>query len=320
MSSEINNTSKKSIFIFGDYLLMLIFPCAVSIWYYGLNAAKTLAVCIFTGFVFDFIFSLLIYKKYFAADLSTLCSSIMIALMMPSDISAYIPAFACGFAVAVIKIPFGGGMKAPFVPAASGFAFAAVCFKEAVFSYPAGRGSMFSTSIAYMLSQGRSMKMTVSNFLDIIIGNVRGPMGTGCILIFIACIVFLLIRRREALIATAGFLFTCLIFALVFPRSEGSLISSAVLELSAGSLFFASVFLLTDYSTLPRYKRDKLVYGIFCGVICMVMRRLAAFEEPVCFAVLLANAFSPLLDILTKRIMNLFSFNSHKKEAFTDVR
>ena len=319
MASETKNASKKSIYVFGDYLLMLIFPCAISVWYYGMSALKTLGISIFTGFIFDFILSLVIYKKYFAADLSTLCSSIMIALMMPADIPAYIPAFACGFAVSVIKIPFGGGMKAPFVPAASGFAFVAVCFKDAVFNYTTGRDCMYAESLASMLAQGRSMKMTAGNLLDILIGNFRGPMGTGCIFVLIACMVFLLIRRREALISTAGFLAACIAFALAFPRSEGSLISSAVLELSAGSLLFAGVFLLTDYSTLPGFKRDKLAYGIFCGIICMVMRRLAAFEEPVCFAVLLANAFSPLLDIFTKRLMSLI-YRKSRKEALTDVR
>ncbi len=297
---------------------MLIFPSAISVWYYGLPALRTLGISILTGFLFDFILSVIIYKKYFAADLSTLCSSIMIALMMPADIPVYIPAFACGFAVAVIKIPFGGGMKAPFVPAASGFAFVAVCFKDAVFNYTAGRDYMYSSSLASMLAQGRSMKITLANLMDILIGNIRGPMGTGCIIVFFACMIFLLIRRREALISTAGFLVTCIVFAIIFPRTEGSILSSVVLELSAGSLLFASVFLLTDYSTLPEYKRDKLAYGVFCGIICMVMRRLAAFEEPVCFAVLLANAFSPLLDIFTKRVLTFMHKNSRKKEVFSN--
>ena len=177
---------------------------------------------------------------------------------------------------------------------------------------------MYSSSLASMLAQGRSMKITLANLMDILIGNIRGPMGTGCIIVFFACMIFLLIRRREALISTAGFLVTCIVFAIIFPRTEGSILSSVVLELSAGSLLFASVFLLTDYSTLPEYKRDKLAYGVFCGIICMVMRRLAAFEEPVCFAVLLANAFSPLLDIFTKRVLTFMHKNSRKKEVFSN--
>ncbi len=303
MATENRSANKKSLNIFGDYLLMLIFPCVLSIWYYGAAAVRTLAVCIVTGFVCDFFGSIIIYKKYYAADLSSLCSSIMIALMMPADISFYIPMIACAFSVFVIKIPFGGGMKVPFVPAAAGFAFMAACFKEEIFAYTPGRPFMTGVSLGSALMHGGSMRMNGANILDIITGNICGPMGTGCIIVFVACIVFLLFRRREALLATAGFIGACILFALLLPRSNGSRISSVIMELSSGSLMFAAVFLLTDYSTLPASKRDKLVYGVFCGIICMSMRKLGVFEEPVCFAVLLANAFSPLLDILTRRVM-----------------
>ena len=58
MASDSKNVSKKSIYVFGDYLLMLIFPCAISVWYYGADALRTLGVSVVTGFVFDFILSL----------------------------------------------------------------------------------------------------------------------------------------------------------------------------------------------------------------------------------------------------------------------
>ena len=317
MAAENRTANRKSLNIFGDYLLMLIFPCVLSIWYYGVDAVRTLAVCILTGFVCDFFGSIIIYKKYYAADLSALCASIMIALMLPADIKAYIPAIASSFAVLVIKIPFGGGMKVPFVPAAAGFAFMAACFRDEIFAYTPGRPFMSGVSLGSTLMHGGSMRMTLANIIDIITGNISGPMGTGCIIVFITCLVFLLFRRREALLATAGFLAACILFALLLPRSNGSRIASVIMELSSGSLMFASVFLITDYSTLPASKRDKLVYGVFCGIICMSMRKLGVFEEPVCFAVLLANAFSPLLDIFTRRVMAFITPRINKSREVT---
>ena len=315
LASESKNSSLKSLNIFGDYLIMLVFPCALSAWYYGMPAVRTLAVTVVTGFICDFFGSILVYKKFYAADLSSFCASIMIALMMPAGIPAYIPVLAAAFSVMVIKIPFGGGMQAPFVPAAAGFAFVAVCFKDEVFTYLPGREYMGGVSLGSTLMHGGAMRMNGSNILDILTGNIAGPMGTGCIIVFAACMIYLLVRRREALLATAGFLGACIIFALVFPRSNGSRLAGMIMELSSGSLMFASVFLLTDYSALPAYRRDKLAYGIFCGIICMAMRKLGAFEEPVCFAVLLANAFSPLLDILTKRIMDFIAPRKQRREV-----
>ncbi|MBR6702271.1 MAG: RnfABCDGE type electron transport complex subunit D, partial [Clostridia bacterium] len=240
MATENNSSNRKSLSIFGDYLLMLVFPCVLSVWYYGVDAVRTLVVCIVTGFICDFFGSIIIYKKFYAADLSSFCTSIMIALMMPADIAFYIPVIACTFSVLVIKIPFGGGMKAPFVPAAAGFAFMAACFKDEIFAYTPVRPFMSGVSLGSTLMHGGSMRLNSANVLDMITGNICGPMGTGCIIVFAACIVFLLFRRKEALLATAGFLGACILFALLLPRSNGSRISSVIMELSSGSLMFAA--------------------------------------------------------------------------------
>lgn len=304
--------------IFGDYLLMLIFPVILSVWYYSTAALSVIAVCLVTSFVCDFIGSIIICKQYYLADFSSICTGLMIAMMMPAGIKLYVPVMACGFAVLVLKIPFGGGMRTPFVPAAAGFAFAAICFKNMVFDYTVGREYMTTVSLGSLLSNGSALRITGLNVLDILTGNIYGPMGSGCILVFIGCIIFLFIRRRSALLSTLGFIVSCVVFALIFPRSNGYSAASPVLELSAGSLMFASVFLVTDYATLPTHTPNKIVYGVFCGIITMTMRYLGAFEEPVCFAVLLSNAFSPLLNIVTDRFISFVSKGKKGEEVTAD--
>jgi len=59
---------------------------------------------------------------------------------------------------------------------------------------------------------------------------------------------------------------------------------------------FAAVFLITDPVTLPRKNLNKIFYGALCGLLCMAMRRMGAYEETVCFAVILANALRPIFD------------------------
>lgn len=325
MAGESGNTAIKSTRIFGDYLFMLMFPAVMSFWYYGFIALRTLAVCVITSIICDLAASMIMHRQYFALDYSATVSGIMIALMLPANAPVYVGALASMFAVLVIKIPFGGGMRAPFVPAAAGFASAAVCFKDQVFTYTDGRAYMTTASIASTLNAGSSMRITGASFIDVLTGNIYGPMGTGCVIVFIGCIVFLAIRRREALTATAGFLAAVAVSAIIFPRTSGPALffnrsfemiySSLVLEIASGSLLFAAVFLLTDYSTLPKNKLNKFVYGAFTGILCMVMRHLGAYEEPVCFAVLLGNAASPMLDILSDRLQEALSSKKNKREV-----
>lgn len=326
-NSEVNALSDKaqkpnivkSSRLFGDYLIMLIAPAVLAFLYYGERALSVLAVSIGTAFFCDAVASIVLKKTFYLKDLSGIYAGAAIAMMMPAGVPLYIPAFASAFAVLAAKIPFGS-VKTPFSPAAAGFAFAALCFKEEIFSYTENTSTKLlgSVSVGKMLSSGNALHLDAANYLDLIGGNVAGPMGTGCTVLMLGCCAYLFVRRRRALLATAGFIAACAVFAAVMPRINAPALTSFALELSAGSLMFAAVFIVTDPSTLPKKSLNRVIYGAVCGIICMGMRYLGAYEEPVCFAVLFANGFRPVIDSLLKRIPEI-KFNkkaaSVRKEA-----
>lgn len=291
------NTIKSSR-IFGDYIIMLIAPCIVALWYYGTRVLSVLAVSVFTALVCDFAACALLGKSFRIKDFSNIFIGAVIAMMMPASIPLYIPAAAAAFAVLAVKIPFGGALHAPFVPAAAGFAFVSVCFKDLVFSYAVDSSEKFlgSSSLASLLTNGNAVHLNAANAFDIITGNAAGPMGTGCIILLIGCCAYLFVRRKKALLATAGFLGACALYAALFPRINASLLTGVFLELSAGSLMFAAVFIVTDHATLPQNGINRIVYGAVCGIFCMAMRAFGTYEETVCFAVLLANGLRPVMD------------------------
>lgn len=313
MAENRSLSSKKARKVSFDYILMLALPALLSVWFYGLNAVKILCVSVAASVLCDAVFSIIVKKKYTIDDFSALCTGIIIALMMPAGIPLYIVVIASAFAILTVKIPFGGGLDPPFVPAAAGFSFAAFCFRDEVFSYTVGREMMEHTALTAMLNSGKSMRPDSSTVIDILSGNIAGPIGTGCIILIIGCAVYLFVTRRSSLLATAGFLFACTVFALIFPRTNSPRIFNLALELSSGSLMFAAVFLVTDHATIPKRKINKALYGFFTGVVCMSMRKLNAFSEPVCFAVILGNAFSPLLELLSDRITIVLTSDSSKK-------
>ena len=84
----------------------------------------------------------------------------------------------------------------------------------------------------------------------------------------------------------------------LFPRLLGptfrTRLISVGMELCAGSLLFAAVFLLPDPAIMPGRWYMRLAWGGMAAVLCMLLRFLGSFEEGVCFAVLLADAFLPL--------------------------
>ncbi len=296
-SSAKQNTVKSSR-IFGDYLVMIAAPCIVSLWYYGTHFLSVALTGVLTALVCDFGVKAILGKTFHLRDFSNIFIGLAIAVMLPAGIPLYVPAAAAAFAVIAVKIPFGGALHSPFVPSAAGFAFISICFKESVFDYSVASETRLlgAKSLGSMLSKGQSVYISAANVFDILAGNVAGPMGTGCGILMLACCVYLFMRRKTALLATLGFVAVCTVYAVVSPRINASALTSVVLELSAGSLMFAGVFLLTDHATLPQNGINRVIYGAVCGIICMAMRGAGVFEEPVCFAILLANGFRPVLD------------------------
>lgn len=312
--NALKQNTVKSSRVFGDYIIMLAAPCFVALWHYGTRVLSVLSVSILTALICDFAACALLGKGFRIKDFSNIFIGAVIAMMMPAGIPLYIPAAAAAFAVLAVKIPFGGALHAPFVPAAAGFAFVSVCFKEQIFSYTVNISDKFlgANSLGSLLSSGNSVHLNAANTFDIITGNVAGPLGTGCTILLVGCCAYLFVRRRRALLATAGFLGACAIYAALFPRINAPMLTSVILELSAGSLMFAAVFLVTDHATLPQNSFNRVVYGAVCGIFCMAMRAYGTYEEAVCFAILLANGLRPVLDSAFDALSQKASF---RKEA-----
>lgn len=301
---EIKQSTVKASRLYGDYLVMLLAPLILAVYHYGARVLAVVATGVISAMLADLLLCALLKKVFRLKDLSNIFIGAAIAMMMPAGIPLYVPAAASVFAVSAVKAPFGGSLRAPFVPAAAGFAFASVCFKDLIFdySYNSADKLLGERSLGALLAQGNAVHLDAINTFDILSGNVAGPMGTGCALLMLACCAVLILRRKGALFTVAGFVAVCAAYAAIFPRVNAPAFASIFFELSAGSLLFAAVFFLTDYATLPQGIAAKLAGGAVCGLFCMLMRTVGTYEETVCFAVLLANGFAPVINSGIKRI------------------
>ncbi len=294
-----------------DMLAILILPC-VSAWYfYGAKALALIGISVVTAVICEYFGRKILKQDSTVSDLSAIVTGIIIALMLPANAPLWIPAIGSSFAIIAAKLPFGRSETLPFSPAAAGIAFLTICFSDLIFDYPriSASNTILSgssgSSLAYMLSQNMSINLGSVKAIDIFTGNHPGPMGAGCIIVLSGSALYLMIRRTKLFISFAGFIAGAALMAVCFPRVT-NLFSSVVLELAAGYMIFAALFLLTEQGTQPRLPVSQLLYGIFGGIICMLMRRFGAYEECACFGILIMNAAWPVIDkqlekLLTKK-------------------
>ena len=63
-----------------------------------------------------------------------------------------------------------------------------------------------------------------------------------------------------------------------------------------GGLLLGAIFMATDMVTSPMTAKGKLIFGIGCGLLTICIRVWGSYPEGVSFAILLMNAFTPLIN------------------------
>lgn len=134
-------------------------------------------------------------------------------------------------------------------------------------------------------------------FLGLIPGSF-GETSTLCILIGAAILLFTGIASwRVMLSVVAGGLFMGWIANLCQTPTYPASMLSPVEQLVFGGFAFAAVFMATDPVTAVRTTVGKYVYGFLTGVIAILIRVYNnGYPEGAMLAVLLMNAFAPLID------------------------
>ena len=67
-----------------------------------------------------------------------------------------------------------------------------------------------------------------------------------------------------------------------------------------GGFCFGAVFMATDYATSPMTHKGQMVYGVGIGLLTIVIRNWGAYPEGMSFAILIMNAFTPLINVYMK--------------------
>ena len=73
-----------------------------------------------------------------------------------------------------------------------------------------------------------------------------------------------------------------------------------VFQICAGGVMLGAIFMATDYVTSPITTAGKIIFGIGCGVLTMLIRMYGSYPEGVSFAILFMNILTPHIDSVTK--------------------
>ena len=70
-------------------------------------------------------------------------------------------------------------------------------------------------------------------------------------------------------------------------------------QVCGGGLIFGAFFMATDYASTPVTPKGKIIMGLGCGIITVLIRVFGGYPEGVSYSILLMNLAAPLIDRYT---------------------
>ena len=301
-------TEQKSFHMTLDVLIITAVLCVFSVFNYGMRPVYIVLLSMLAAIVSEAI-ACIIRRKPLSTlrDGSAAITGAIIGLVMSPMVAYWVPMVGAAFAIFVAKAPFGGYGRNVFNPAAAGIAILSYCTPRRLFTYPAiGAGMKLPLSMAIgtdevavstsLAAQIRSGATPTVNRLHLLLGDFVGPIGATATIILLACAAYLIIRRSASAWTILPYLITCTVIAWFTPCASLGLLHSTAAQLCAGYVLFTGVFLLNDPVTTPRFWLGRLIYGVLTGALVMLLQRVGRVEAGSCFAILIMNTLSPIID------------------------
>ncbi len=301
-------TEQKSVHMAYDVLIIAAVLCVFSVFNYGLRPVLIVLFSMLAAIVSEAVCCLIRRKPLRTLrDGSAAITGAIIGLVMSPMVAYWVPMVGAAFAVIVVKAPFGGYGRNVFNPAAAGIAILSYCTPRRLFTYPAiGAGMQLpltmeiasdevaiGTSLAAQIRAGATPTV---NRLHLLLGDFVGPIGATATLVLLACAAYLIIRRSASAWTILPYLITCTIIAWFTPCTGLGILHSTAAQLCAGYVLFTGVFLLNDPVTTPRFWLGRVIYGVLTGALVMLLQRVGRVEAGSCFAILIMNTLSPIID------------------------
>lgn len=293
-------------------LIALVPALLCSFVYFGLGAILVTLVSVASCVLCEWAINKYMLKRTDTSvtDGSAILTGVLLAFNLPSNLPLWIVIIGSIFAIGVVKMTFGGLGCNLFNPALAGRAFLLISFPVQMTTWPKPLMGFFNldaetgaTPLALMkqvIKGGEQATQAASelgntDFLSMLSGNTGGCMGEVCEIALLIGFFYMLYKKIITWHIPVSILATVFVFAGLLHLAKPEY-PAPWLDLVSGGLMLGAIFMATDYVTSPMSKNGQLVYGVSIGFLTVVIRTWGAYPEGMSFAILIMNAFVPLIN------------------------
>lgn len=285
-----------------DVVIALLPALIVSTWVFGGRVLAVAAVSVGCCVAFEYLIQrYLLRGPLTITNWSAAVTGLLLAFNLPVSTPLWMVAVGAAVAIGVGKMTFGGLGKNPFNPALVGRVFMLLSFPVAMTTFPAvdaATGATPLSAVKGMLASGMSVPevMRMVDWSDLWLGFRSGSFGEVSSLALLIGFAWLLYRRVITWHIPVAVLGAMALFTGVLWGCNPDQYMSPMFHLLTGGALLGAIYMATDYVTSPMTPRGMIIYGVGIGVITVLIRLWGQYPEGMSFAILIMNAFVPLID------------------------
>jgi electron transport complex protein RnfD len=277
-----------------DVVIALIPSLIAAVLIFGLRAGLVTLVCVASCVLFEWAYQKIMKKTVTIGDFSAVITGLLLAFNLPVGIPLWQAVFGCAVAIVMVKQLFGGLGKNFANPAITARVVMFIAFPVTMTTWMHIPDAVSSATPLMLMARGEFDALPALSHM--LIGTRGGSLGETSTIALLLGGAYLLIRRVITWHTPVAFIATVFILmALIGGEHSGFLLHHAM----GGGLIIGAFFMATDYPTTPQTAKGRIVFGIGCGLITVVIRLYGNYPEGVSFSILIMNLLVPYINRFT---------------------
>ena len=294
-------------------LIALIPAFICSVIFFGMGAIIVTLTSVAACLLFEYLIQkYLLRRQPTICDGSALITGVLLAFNVPSNLPVWIILIGALVAIGIGKMSFGGLGCNIFNPALVGRVFLLISFPVQMTTWPLAQGFAGSytdaqtgaTPLALLkeaAKSGQSVTELLSgngfiSYQDMLIGNMGGSLGEVAAIALLLGFAYMLLRKIITWHIPVAIFATVAVFTGILHLCDPNQFANPLFHLLTGGMMLGAIFMATDYVTSPMSHKGMIIFGVGIGILTVVIRVFGAYPEGMSFAILIMNAFTPLIN------------------------
>ena len=296
-------------------IISLVPAFLVTLYMFGIGALITTAVSIAACVLAEMLIQKFILKKEITiSDGSAMVTGLILAFNLPSNIPWWIVVLGAVFAIGIGKMSFGGLGNNPFNPAIVGRVFLLISFPVQMTSWPLPIASRMhyldavsgATPLGILKEAVRNGEAVpdvlrqLPDHMQMFLGQMGGSLGEVSALALLIGFSWLLYKKIITWHIPVFMVGTIFAFTGILWLIDPLKFAPPLFHILTGGVMLGAIYMATDLVTSPMSKAGMIIFATGIGLITVIIRVYGAYPEGVSFAIMIMNAFVPLINKYVK--------------------